>query len=97
MATQRHLRAMNRALKATGADRDPIYAPFVELARDLARQMDSCAGSASTRNLAAYRAVLKELGRIGPQAAPTANASNVTPPAEMDRLRAFRETHLRGD
>lgn len=94
MATQRHLRAMNRALKATGADRDPIYAPFVELARDLARQMDSSAGTASTRNLAAYRAVLKELGRIRPQPAPAPTPANVSPPAEMDRLRAFREAHL---
>lgn len=86
MAAGRHLRALNRSLRATGAGDDPVQAPLVELARTLARELDaSPAGGLSGRLLAAYRSALRELSRVRRPVRAVA-----APPNELDRFRARR-------
>lgn len=64
MARRRHLVAFNRSIRARGIEGDVLLGPLVELGRDLARELDSVSGPiAGTRTVAAYRGVLKEMGR----------------------------------
>lgn len=63
MTTQKHLRAVNRAIKAAALDEEGIDAPLSELLRDLARKMDRSDGEPSDRLLAAYLSATKDLAR----------------------------------
>lgn len=82
MASQRHLRAFNRLVRAQGLDESGAVAPLVVLARDLARELD--ASGPTLRLVADYRAVLKELGRWAEVPAPV---------RVPNQLEAFRRAH----
>lgn len=103
MASRRHLAALNKALKARGLEGDDVAAPWVALARDLARELDKRAGAISgDRVVADYRAVLHALDRLTFVEVPKV-PSNTTKsgrgstetegekPAEVSSLDAFRE------
>jgi hypothetical protein len=71
MSSQRHLRALNRSLRARGLDVDDVAAPWVELAKDLARDLDAYGiGGVSAGTLGAYRGVMRELRILGRERAP---------------------------
>ncbi|WP_295788699.1 hypothetical protein [uncultured Microbacterium sp.] len=59
--SQRHIRALNRSIRARRLDEVDVAAPMVELGRDLARTLDRAGVSA--RPVSMYRAVLGELRR----------------------------------
>lgn len=64
MAVQKHLRAVNKVIRAADLDEDGLDAAIVELARDLARQMDkSIEGGPSARLMASYLSATINLGR----------------------------------
>jgi hypothetical protein len=64
MPTRKHLLAVNRSARAAGLDKSGLDAPTVELARDLARQMDAAGvGGPSGRVASMYWQVTRELRR----------------------------------
>jgi hypothetical protein len=80
--SQRHLRALNRSLRARGFDVDDLAAPWVVLARDLARELDAHGIVAAPSGvLGAYRALLGELGTLAQQAASQPSAAPPAPTA----------------
>lgn len=80
--SQRHLRALNRSLRARGLDVDDLAAPWVVLARDLARELDVHGiAEAPSGVLGAYRGVLRELRTLGRQTAPQAPTAPPAPTA----------------
>ena len=63
MPGRKHLIAVNRAIKAGDLDEKGLDAPTIELARDLARQMDQCEGPAPVRLQGNYLSATKDLAR----------------------------------
>lgn len=63
MPGRKHLIAVNRAIKAGDLDEKGLDAPTIELARDLARQMDACDGPAPVRLQGNYLSATKDLAR----------------------------------
>lgn len=63
MPGRKHLIAVNRAIKAGDLDEKGLDAPTIELARDLARQMDACDGPAPVRLQVNYLSATKDLAR----------------------------------
>lgn len=97
MAAQKHLRAVNRAIRAAGLEEDGIDAPLSELLRDLARKMDRAEGEPSDRLLAAYLSATKDLSRsIARRPRPKEPEPPVTPPAAASPsgLHAVEESPL---
>jgi len=97
MSSQRHLRALNRSLRARGLEADDVAAPWVELAKDLARDLDAHGISGvSAGTLGAYRGVLRELRLLGHEKTPqvaTAPQSDA-PAAAPSSLDEFRNRKL---
>jgi hypothetical protein len=70
MASRRHLVAVNRQIAASGSAGRSEYAALVDLARKLARRMDSVGDDAPMSLLNAYQSVVGRLQRAAAQAAP---------------------------
>lgn len=96
MASQKHLRAVNRSVRASGLDKDDAAAAIVELARDFARQLDAKGiNGVSARDLSGYRSVIRMLAQyrndnrpqIGPEAA---QEEPEAPSAAVSALDVFR-------
>lgn len=97
MATQKHLRAVNRAIKAAGLDEEGIDAPLSELLRDLARKMDRSEGEPSDRLLAAYLSATKDLTRSmarRPKSPPPVEPGPVAAPSGPPALHVVEESPL---
>lgn len=87
---RRQLVAFNRAVKARGADTDPVFAAFVELGRTLARQLDASDGVTPAHVAGMYRQVLKELARMPAIQPPAAADGEAKPMAVVSALDEFR-------
>lgn len=86
-----HLRAVNRAVKASGADSDGVDAVLVNFLRDVARQIDAKGiDGVPVGVVAAYLSASKDLARLTARnaskstskGAQSAQSSEVRPPAE---------------
>jgi len=70
----RHIRAVNKSIRARGLDKSPAHAPIVMLAQDIARQMDAAGPNGPSGRLQErYRGALKQLGSVP---APRSDASS---------------------
>lgn len=100
MASQRHIRAVNRSISALNLDRSDVHAAWVEFARALARILDGADPEKLVKFAPLYRSVLRELRRAGVDRAastpsePSEPAENVSPPNKLQQLRD--EKRLRG-
>ena len=61
---QKHLRAINRAIRAAGAAMGDTEDALAETLRTLARQMDDAGENPSTRLTAAYLSAQRDMARL---------------------------------
>jgi hypothetical protein len=103
MGSRRHIMAVNRTIKALNLGRSDAHAPEVEMARDLARQLDLVGIEGFARLAPIYRSVLKELKRTAddfPAQRPslTAVPQSTPEPADsvnlLDRIRRDKKNRV---
>ncbi len=63
MASRKHLVAVNRTIRAGDLDESGLDAAVVELARDLARALDSAGADAALNLVRSYQSAVKDLQR----------------------------------
>jgi hypothetical protein len=84
---QTHIRALNRALKAAGAQLTEQDDALVETLRTLARQMDDAGGNPGTRLTACYLSAQRDLGRL----LAATRSRQAAGPSKLQLLRAERD------
>ena len=98
MAGRKHLVAVNRAIKSANLDEMGLDAPIVELARDLARRLDTfTAGEAPLNLMRSYLSATKDLSRANARKARPTSAEPRTSTATASapaKLHAVEENPL---
>jgi hypothetical protein len=84
---QAHIRALNRALKAAGAQLTAQDDALVETLRTLARQMDDAGGNPGTRLTACYLSAQRDLARV----LTATRGKTAGGPSKLQLLRAERD------